>query len=100
MGPEIERPWVGMLEARIDVTDNQPVIIAEIEDGNRVLSSCAPASGSKQEPWREPPPERDPTPAGPAIEPAVQRRDEMLDYPDAQEGPTETRRNLGRGTAI
>ena len=33
MGAQIQRPGIGMLEARIDVADDQAIAITQIEDG-------------------------------------------------------------------
>jgi hypothetical protein len=46
VGTEVQRPWIGALEAGVDVANDEAFIIAQVEEGRGVLlSSSAPYGG-------------------------------------------------------
>ncbi len=79
-------PGVRAFEARVDIAHNKPATIAKVEDrGRAVCTATAPCSSQQQQrpnglACRNPPP------SSALIDPAVKRRDNVLDDPHAYPG--------------
>lgn len=80
--PQVQRPRVGTLKARVDVAQDQPFPVAQIEDWRGVLPARFASRGGEQEGRRER--VEGPLSAGDAVHEPIQRRDKMLDEPHAQ----------------
>ena len=72
------------LEAEVDVADDEPFIVTQVEERRGVLLAGMASRGGEQQNRTEGAARRDAQATGRLVDPAIERRDEVLDYPHAE----------------
>lgn len=98
VGPQVERPGVGVFKAGVDIAQHEPSSIPDVVDGGRVLLPRAAPRGRKPQERAEGSAERNPPSCCALIEPTVKGGNHVFDDPHPETGRSKSPQEDGPGT--
>lgn len=94
VGPQVERPGVGVFKAGVDIAQHEPSSIQDVVDWGRVLLPHAAPRGRKPQERAEGSAERNPPSCCALIEPTVKGGNHVFDDPHPETGRSKSPQDM------